>query len=116
MYVCLVAGRRNILGDIAQKGRAQTRSLFGSQWRHEPGFRPPRLWRFRHDSNRAGLDLRDIPHGVASIAARPAIVIRARALCAPFASPFSKSPSIWPIWFVTCAKHRTFFPRAFAKA
>ena len=39
---------------------------------------------------------------------------RARACVAPSASPFSKSPSIWPIWLVTWAKHTTSCPRAAA--
>jgi len=39
-----------------------------------------------------------------------------RASTVPSASPFSKSPSMRAIWFVTFAKHRTGFCRASAKA
>ncbi len=35
---------------------------------------------------------------------------------APLASPFSKSRSVRPIWFVTWAKHRTARLRAVANA
>src|SRR6516164_349610 len=48
--------------------------------------------------------------------ARAAAAITLSASELPSASPFSKSPSLMAIWFVTWAKHKTGLPRARANA
>ena len=48
--------------------------------------------------------------------ARPTTPMTLSASTAPSAAPFSKSPSMRAIWFVTWAKHMTGFCRASANA
>src|SRR5205807_6861816 len=114
----LCRGGGNVFGGVADKAGAEPGGLRRRQRGYEAGLRGADAGCLSHDGDCAIFPPSSRQLGPPSSArhARATPAMTANEAYAPSASPFSKSPPLTAIRFVTCARHSTGFRRASAKA